>query len=385
MSGIARGTTGPVHDVIVVGARPAGAATAMLLARAGLSVLVLDHGAPGADTVSTHALLRPGVAQLARWGLLDEVIGAGTPAIRRSTFTYADRTVTVDVESHAGVDALYAPRRTVLDPVLAGGARRAGATVWHGVTVRDVIRRRGRVAGVSAERGAGGFEARARLVIGADGLGSTIARAVGAEPTRTGRHASAVTYGYWSGLDTDGYEWIFRRGACGGVIPTNGGEACVFASAPAGTIGRGGVDVIDRIVRAGSGDLTRRLARATPPAATRTWRGRRGELRRPHGPGWALVGDAGSFKDPLSAHGISDALRDAELLARAVLDGFEGDGDALDAALADYAVTRDRLTVGLFDVADEIAGHDWTDDRIRWLLLELSALTNADVEALTAR
>ena len=115
------------HDVVVVGARAAGAATAMLLARAGLDVLVVDRGRYGADTLSTHAILRGGVLQLHRWGLLDEIVAAGTPAIRRTTFHYATDQVSVTVKPSHGIDALYAPRRTVLDPILVDAATAAAA------------------------------------------------------------------------------------------------------------------------------------------------------------------------------------------------------------------------------------------------------------------
>ena len=117
------------HDVVVVGARAAGAATAMLLARAGLDVLVVDRSRYGADTLSTHALMRAGVVQLHRWGLLDEIVAAGTPAVRTTTFTFADEEVRITIKPSHGVDALYAPRRTVLDPILVDAARAAGAVV----------------------------------------------------------------------------------------------------------------------------------------------------------------------------------------------------------------------------------------------------------------
>ena len=139
---------------------------------------------------------------------------------------------------------------------------------------------------------------------------------------RTGTGARACTYDYWSGLETDGYEWNFRPDAVSGVIPTNAGEACVFASALPGRIGRGGLDVLLRIVASSSPELADRLAAAEAPRALRTFRGRPGYVLRSFGRGWALVGDAGYFKDPLSAHGrLTDAVRHAELLARAVLDG----------------------------------------------------------------
>ena len=306
-------------DVVVVGARAAGAATALLLARAGLDVLVVDRGHHGTDTLSTHGLMRAGVLQLSRWGLLDQIVAAGTPAIRRTTFRYAGETVAIDVKPAAGVDALYAPRRTVLDAILVDAAREAGAEFHFGTTVTDVTRDRSRrVTGVRARSADGHWlQACAGLVVGADGIRSTIARRVNARTVRTGTGASACTYGYWSGLDLDGYEWNFRSDAVTGVIPTNDGQACVFASALPGRIGRGGLDVLMRIVARSSPQLADRLAATEAPRALRTFRGQAGYVLRSFGPGWALVGDAGYFKDPLSAHGLTDAMRDAELLARA--------------------------------------------------------------------
>src|SRR5512143_1606036 len=128
------------YDAIVVGARPAGAATAMLLARAGLRVLAVDRAREGTDALSTHALMRGAVLQLRRWGLLGALEAAGTPAIRTATFHYGAEEVTVPVKSRDGVDALYAPRRTLLDSLLVGSARAAGAVVAHEVALADLVR-----------------------------------------------------------------------------------------------------------------------------------------------------------------------------------------------------------------------------------------------------
>jgi 2-polyprenyl-6-methoxyphenol hydroxylase-like FAD-dependent oxidoreductase len=373
------------YDVVVVGARAAGAATAMLLARRGLHVLVVDRSRYGADTLSTHALMRGGVLQLSRWGLLDDVIAAGTPPIRRTTFRYADDVVPITIKPSYGVDALYAPRRTVLDPIIVDGAIAAGVDVRFGVTVTDVTRNlHGTVNGILGRTAdARPFSAGARIVVGADGIRSTIANRVGARDERVGTAISAFTYGYWSGLETDGYEWNYRPGAASGVVPTNDGQACVFASATPRRIGRGGLDVHTRIVAESSPELAARLAAVEPPGALRTFGGRLGYMRRSWGQGWALVGDAGYFKDPLSAHGLTDALRDAELLARAVtavvLDGV----DERD-ALAGYQARRDALATALFDVVDVIAGHRWTDSEIPTLLLQLNAAMADEVEALAA-
>jgi len=374
---------GPTYDVAIVGARAAGAATAYLLARQGLDVLVVDRSRYGSDTLSTHALMRGGVLQLLRWGLLDDVIAAGTPPVRLTTFRYANDVVPIKIKPSDGVDALYAPRRTVLDPILVDAAVAAGATVRFGVAVIDVERAAdGSVTGIRGRtRDGQTFRAGARIIVGADGFRSTIAGSVGAPVERAGTSASAVTYGYWSGLETDGYEWNFRPNAASGVIPTNGGKACVFVSARPDRIGRGGLPTLTRIVAESCPDLAARLAAAVPPTELRTFGGLPGYVRRSWGPGWALVGDAGYFKDPLSAHGLTDALRDAELLARALV-AVLVEGAAERDALAGYQQTRDALSAELFDVMDVIAGHGWTDAEIPDLLLRLSAAMTGEVEAL---
>ena len=374
----------PSYDVVVVGARAAGAATAHLLARSGLRVLLVDRGRYGTDTLSTHALMRGGVLQLSRWGLLEKIIAAGTPPVRRATFRYAEAVVPVTIKPSHGVDALYAPRRTVLDPILIDAAVASGADVRFGIAVTDVDRdRHGAVTGVVGRTRHGqAFRARARIVVGADGIRSTIAERVGAPFERVGTSAAAITYGYWSGLETDGYEWNFRPGAASGVVPTNDGQACVYASASPRRIGRGGLAPLTRIVAQSSADLAGRLAAAVPPRALRTFTGRPGHLRRSWGRGWALVGDAGYFKDPLSAHGLTDALRDAELLARGIITVADG-ADERD-ALASFQATRDALSTALFDAIDVIAGHRWTDEAIPSLLLQLNAAMADEVEALAA-
>jgi 2-polyprenyl-6-methoxyphenol hydroxylase-like FAD-dependent oxidoreductase len=355
----------------------------MLLARGGLRTLLLDQSAEGSDTLSTHALMRGGVLQLSRWGVLHEIIAAGTPPVRRVSFRYGDEKLVVSVKPTHGVDALYAPRRTVLDPVLVRAAVKAGVEVHHRTAVTGLITHDGRVYGVHAttpdDRA---VDLGAQLVIGADGIRSTVARYVDAPFTRVGTAASAATYGYWSDFDTDGYEWIFHPNACAGVIPTNDGQACVFVVATPERIGRGGIPLINYTIADSEPALAQRLRMASAPRGARTWKGRPGYLRRAHGPGWALVGDAGYYKDPVSAHGLTDALRDAELLAVALLDGF--DDHALDDALEHYERTRDRLSIPLFDSVDRIASQQWAYPEIAQLLLQLNAATADEVETLAA-
>ena len=133
-------------DAVVVGARCAGAATALLLARAGARVVLVDKGAYGSDALSTHALMRGAVLQLHRWGVLPTIVAAGTPPVRSTTFSYSDQDVTVPIEPRFGVSALYAPRRALLDRALVDAAGDSGADVRYGVRIDDVIidRRRAR-------------------------------------------------------------------------------------------------------------------------------------------------------------------------------------------------------------------------------------------------
>jgi flavin-dependent dehydrogenase len=376
------------YDVVVVGARAAGATTAMLLARQGLKVLALDRARAGSDTLSTHALMRGGALLLHRWGLLDRIVAAGTPPVRHARFDYGCEAVSVTLRPAAGVDALYAPRRTVLDPVLVEAAREAGARVRFGIDVTGLLRDgTGRVIGVAGRDRAGGrVRVTAGLVVGADGARSLVARLTGARTVRTGRSTGAVVYGYWSGLETAGYDWYYRPGASAGFIPTNDGGTAVFvgttgerfAAELAGDL-EGGYHRLLKEVSGGAGGT---LAAARPPDRLYGFPGRPSFLRQAWGPGWALVGDAGYFLDPLSTHGITDALRDAALLSRAVMTARRGGGEI--EAFTGYQAFRDRLSSRLFTVVDRIASYEWDMETLRRLLRESSAAMGTEVEEISA-
>lgn len=363
---------GERYDVVVAGARVAGASVALHLARAGLRVLVVDPVPEGRDALSTLALMRGGVLQLHRWGLLDELRRSGAPPVTRTVFDYGDEVVALEIEPRDGVDALYAPRRTVLDPILQRAARRAGAEFDFGWGVEDVVRDpRGRVVGVELQ---GPWRSRRRvgadLVIGADGSRSRVARRVGAATETTTMHATATVYGYVADPETAGaYHWGFRPGLGFGVIPTHHGEACVFtAMAPPRFRARRRVGLgalLEEVLEECAPAMAERVRHAGGARGVRAFAGAPGHLRTPVGPGWALVGDAGYFRDPLTAHGITDALRDAELLARAWVDGGEG-------GLSGYREARDRAARGLMEVTDRIASLDWTAGEVRDLHRELS-------------
>ena len=364
-------------DVIVVGARVAGAATAMLLARAGLRVLVVDRARRGSDTLSTHALMRGGTLQLQRLGVLDAVIAAGTPPVRRTVFHYGDEVVPVTLRPAAGVTALYAPRRTLLDSLLADEAARAGATVTFGTTVTGLVREENRIAGVVLRDRSGATRCeRAGLVVGADGRRSAVAAAARAGTLISGTAAGRVRYGYWRDLEVDGYEWFYAPGRTAGAIPTNDGLTCVFLGVP--EPGRSGSDAF-----VPPRSLARRLAAARLVGRERIVPGQPGFLRQAWGPGWALVGDAGYWKDPLSTHGMTDALRDAELLARAVAAAPRPGADQ-HRALAAYQAVRDRLSLPMMDVVEQIASYSWDLPEVARLLRALSSAMTDEVEELAS-
>ena len=368
------------YDVVVVGARCAGAATAMQLARAGHRVLVVDRGRYGSDTLSTHALMRGAVVQLHRWNVLPAVIAARTPPVRQATFVYGDDSVTVPIAARDGIDALYAPRRYVLDRILIDAASAAGADVVYGVRLRALLHSpSGRVSGVALEDESGRVHrVSSRMVVGADGLRSTVARLTGARAYRVGQHATGTMYGHWPGLDLDGYEWYFTPGLSAGSIPTNAAEVCVFVSVP-------GPAFTASFAHQPAAAFSELLSRIAPELAEQIrgagetrlqgFAGHPGFFRHAHGPGWALVGDAGYFKDPLTSHGITDALRDAEALAAAIDTGSDG-------ALAEYQAQRDEASVELFEATDAVASFDWDLTGIRALHERLSKAMSREVKQL---
>lgn len=351
------------HDVVVVGARCAGASTARLLAARGHDVVVVDRAELPSDTLSTHAILRTGVVQLHRWGLLDRLLAAGTPAIHDVIFHDADGvepSVARVIKHHAGVGHLVAPRRTVLDALLAEAAQEAGARLMLGTTVDGVTRDDdGRITGVRARRGGSMLELRARLVIGADGLRSRIARSVGAELVESCSSDSATHYVYVAG-DWPAIEYYARHGSFAGIFPTNDGEACIWVCEPADqaeATRRDHPDITAAFWAMLEGAAPELAARVRAGVVTSTPRGMLrlpNHRRRSHGPGWALVGDAGYHRDAITGHGISDAFRDAELLARHA-DRFLAGEVAEAEALGDYERTRDLLLARIFEITVELS------------------------------
>jgi flavin-dependent dehydrogenase len=379
------------HDVVVVGGRVAGSATAMLLARLGHDVVVVDQASFPSDTVSTHSLARSGVVQLRRWGLLDDVLDSGAPAIRRVTFNAGGESVSRTIKDKAGVDLLVAPRRYVLDMILAGAAERVGAEVRTGVTVTGLQwDGRGRVVGVSGRDRAGApVELGARHVVGADGLRSRVAELVGARVIQAGPAGGAAQYAYYAGIPWSGFEFFVAERSFAGVFPTHDGQACIWVCTPAADARavrrRTGsrVEAFDQLLERSAPELAERLrdARRTSPV--------QGMLRQPNqvrqafGPGWALVGDAGYYRDAITAYGISDAFRDAELLATAIDRALDGSAEEA-TALASYQRQRNQALQEIFEITCRLAAYPPVPRFIE-LQKQLSAAIDKEAAALAAR
>jgi flavin-dependent dehydrogenase len=379
------------HDVVVVGARAAGAATALLLARLGHDVLLLDRAVFPADTLSTHQIVRTGVVQLQRWGLLQAVLSSGAPAIRQVTFTSRDESTTRAIKDKAGVDLLVAPRRYVLDTIIAEAAAAAGADVRFGVTVAGVrLDDAGRATGVYGHDSTGAaVDIDARFVVGADGLRSRVARSVGAELIDDRGDDGAVQYAYYSGLGWDGIELIVADRALTGVFPTHDGQACIWICGPS-------THAREARRRAASREdaFSAYLSRTAPDLASRLRTGRRtspvtGMLRTPniirqaHGPGWALVGDAGYHRDAVTGHGLSDAYRDAELLAVSLHQALNSTTEER-TALAGYQDQRDRSLRDIFDLTCILASYPPAPQFIGWQK-QLAAAIDAEAAEAVGR
>jgi flavin-dependent dehydrogenase len=379
------------YDAVVVGGRVAGASTAMLLARAGARVALVDRALYGSDTISTHGLMRAGVLQLSRWGLLDKVIAAGTPPIRRTVFHYAGaEPEQVSIRSTAGVDALYAPRRRVLDPLLVDAAAEAGAEVRHEAPVTALLRDdNGRVRGIRTQGRSGGcVDLRATITVGADGIRSTIANEVGAPVVRRGSAQSAFLYRYYADARPVGYELGYAIGSAAGLIPTNDGLTCVFVGTTPTrmrALRRDGTEhAFGTLLAQTAPLLADQVASAQPIDRLHGWAGVPGFVRRSWGPGWALVGDAGYYNDPITMHGMTDALRDAELLTGEILAALTAEVPE-SVALARYQATRERLSSRFREATETVASYDWDLEQLRTLLRRVSSAMSDEVEHLWSR
>jgi flavin-dependent dehydrogenase len=324
------------YDVAIVGARCAGAPLAALLARAGVSVVVLEATTELRDTPSTHLFEADGLNFVDRLGVIDELKAAGAPLMNRADMRLGDERFEVSWPLRSGdVAGMTSVRRHVLDPILAGAARAAGAEVRMGARVTDLVRDRDRVIGVRV----GDDEIRARLVVGADGRSSTIAKLAGARRYNVVPNERIAYWAYFEGADLapvfSFHRWETRAAV---ASPTDGGLYCAQVMPERSEVGAFKADL--------EGSFMAHVRSHAPAAAAIEGARRVGKIqgqvrwdgffRDARGPGWVLTGDAGHFKDPAPGRGIADAFMQADYLAAGLAKGD------FDAATADFAKWRDK-------------------------------------------
>ena len=347
-----------MHDAIVVGARCAGSATALLLARKGYKVLLLDRSSFPSDLAfSTHYIHQSGIARLKRWGILDRIIASNCPPIAGFHFDFGGLVLSGSPPPLDDVKEAYAPRRRVLDAILVDAAAAAGVEVRAEFSVDELAYENGRVCGIHGRgKGTSGVVEKARIVVGADGMHSTVARLVGAAEYNVKPPLQGPYFSYWSGVQMKGFEFYpgSYRGAFGWM--TNDGLAL---------IGVGFAAKDHPAVRADiEGNYHRAITEDAPGLAERMQEGHREErfvgglvpnyFRKPFGPGWVLIGDAGYLKDPCTAEGITDAFHSAEMVTDAIDSGLSG-RQPLDQALETYQQKRDDAALPLYEFTCQLA------------------------------
>jgi 2-polyprenyl-6-methoxyphenol hydroxylase-like FAD-dependent oxidoreductase len=344
------------YDAIIVGARCAGSPTAMLLARKGYRVLVVDRATFPSDTVSTHVVQPLAVAALARWGLIDRLSATGCPPIHTYTFDFGPVTIS-GAPGTKDAPVAYCPRRTVLDKLLVDAAAEAGAEIREGFTVEEVLIEDGRVVGIKGRsKGSATVTERARVVVGADGRHSRVAEAVRPEQYNEKPPLLAPYYSYWSGLPMDGrFETYIRPNRGFAAAPTHNGLTLTVGGWPYSEFETNKKDVEGNFLQMFDlvpefAERVRRAKREAPFAGAPV----ANFFRKPFGPGWALVGDAGYNKDPITAQGINDAFRDAERCAIALDQAFTG-ARTFDEAMTDYQQERDEHVLPMYEFTCQLA------------------------------
>ena len=347
-----------MYDAIIVGARCAGSPTAMLLARKGYKVLLVDKARFPSDTISTHVVWPHGAEVMDRWGLLDRLAATNCPPIALNMIfdvgPFALKGAVNDANKGRGG---FCPRRTVLDKLLVDAAVAAGVELREEFTVEDLAWSGDRVTGIKGRSPAGGrVEERAAVVIGADGAHSIVAKTAGAPEYDAIPPLGTFYYSYFSGFDGEDIEQYVRNHQAAACFPTNDGLTLIVVVWPSSRFNE---------VRADIDGSVRKVHESTPTVADRLRRAKREDkwygtagvanyFRRPYGPGWALVGDAGYEKDPITAQGISDAFIDAENLSEALHAGFAG-SRPLDDALAAYQSSRDARVTPMYHFTCDLA------------------------------
>jgi 2-polyprenyl-6-methoxyphenol hydroxylase-like FAD-dependent oxidoreductase len=344
-------------DAIVVGARCAGAPAAMLLARRGCKVLLVDAGSlPGDMPFSTHLIWQSGAERLKRWGLLDEIVASGCPPVRTCLLDFGPIRLTGEPIPIGAVRDAYAPRRSVLDPILLNAAIREGVEFRPDFRVTGLSLDADRADSVRVHSNATTAIETARIVIGADGRNSQIARIMNAGDYDVVQPLQGTYFAYWRNVKLDCLELHVRPGRGVYAFPTNDELTLVGVNWAIADFKSATAD-LDASYRSAIADCAPHLNMRLEGGfrESRFVGGAIGNfLRKPWGPGWALVGDAGLTMDPCTAAGINNAFRDVELLVEAVTAGLSGQQPMPD-ALAGYHAARDGESKPIYDFTCELA------------------------------
>jgi len=368
-----------MYDAIVIGARCAGAVTAMLLARQGHRVLLLERGTFPSDVHRGHFIHRHGPKRLADWGLLERVVATNCPPLTTHLSDFGDFPLIGRNIRVGDVPWAVAPRRRQLDQVLVEAAVEAGAEFRANFLVEGCLWEGDRVKGIRGRdhRQRIGSTEEALITIGADGRNSTLARAVDAPSYEETPTLTCCYFSYWSGVPTEGFEWYMRKNRVIFSFLTNDNLFAIFIGWPIDEFGSVKADIEGQFMH---------VVDQIPGFAERVRSGRREErfygaadvpnfLRRPFGPGWALVGDAGCHKDPIRALGICDAFRDADFLTTAIHEGLAGQCP-LDDALMRYERRRNEATMA--EYRENIAAARFTPLSPELLQLRLALRGNQE-------
>lgn len=350
---------GTHYDAIVIGARCAGSPTAMLLARTGYKVLMIDKASFPSDTISTHIIWPTGITLLKKWGLLDRLAATGAPRLHNTTFDLGPFALKGTPYYH-GQDWWLAPRRTILDKLLVDAAIETGVEFRENCTLNELIWKDGTVTGIKFTEKSGKQEnATGRIIIGADGKNSVVARMVKAETYNEVDSATCWYYTYYSNLSDPDLIFYSRPGTGFGMIPTHNGLTLVAAAMKAEKFKEYRSDIPGNFMR---------MISHSPAFAEKVMDAKQeehfsgvGELpnffRKPYGAGWALVGDAGYHRDPITAQGISNAFQSAEMLANALHATFT-EKLSMEEALREYQQQRDELVMPVYGFTCDFARLD---------------------------
>jgi flavin-dependent dehydrogenase len=348
-----------MYDAIIVGARVAGSPLGMLLARKGYRILLLDRATFPSDTISTHHIHQPGVSRLKRWGLLNKVRSSNVPPTTEIRFEIGPFALLGAPPPSEGSTEAFAPRRKVLDKILVDAAVEAGAELRERFSVEELTTSDGVVTGIRGrDHGGSLVTEKARIVVGADGARSFVAESAQAPVYNDKGMLTINYYTYWSGVQLRGVELYVREGQLIVADKTNDGLVMVTVVWPKAEFNRVRSNIEFEYMRA--------IEEHAPALAERLRSGRREErfagtgflpnhFRKPYGAGWALVGDAGYVKDPITAQGITNSFSHAEMLAEALDQSFSGKRDMI-VALDEYERRRNEEVMAMFEHTTQLAG-----------------------------